>query len=193
MPTERKDLELHNLQGTKPEYMSEPEFASGRPKMPKDLPPLAIEEWKRLVPKLCKRKTLTKADASSLDIYCRMYSRYREVEALAQGHQVVQTSWLDKNGNEHFKDEESVASKIARSLESQMRAYLVQFSATPASRKQTKPDTKSKPDPSKADLALLSRDNPQPARPDEEPDLDAILALADDPAPVTLPGDVEGN
>jgi P27 family predicted phage terminase small subunit len=160
MPTPKKPIELHNLQGTKPTAWSldEPIFASGRPKMPVDLSPVAEAEWKRLVPKLCRRKQLTKADASVLEIYCRIYARWRKVEAIAAERPLSETSWLDKNGNEHIKVEESPASKIAARLESQMRAYLVQFSATPVSRKLTKPPKIDNPDLlSKAEMELLHR------------------------------------
>jgi P27 family predicted phage terminase small subunit len=160
MPTPKKPLELHILQGTKPTALSfdEPMFASGRPKMPADLCPIAQAEWKRIVPKLCKRKQLTKADASLMEIYCRMFARWRRVETMAAEHPFSETSWLDKNGGEHIKVEESPASKIAARLESQLRALLVQMSATPVSRKLTKPPKIDNPDPAtKAEMELLHR------------------------------------
>jgi P27 family predicted phage terminase small subunit len=163
MPTPKKPIEQHILNGTKPNAFSfdEPTFASGRPKMPADLCPVAEAEWKRIVPKLCKRKQLTKADASCIEIYCRIFARWRKVEAMAAERPLSETTWLDKNGNEHIKVEESPASKIAARLESQMRAYLVQFSATPVSRKLTKPPKIDNPDPMSKEEALLFH------RPDE--------------------------
>ena len=174
MPTERKSLEEHKLTGTKPEWAPEPEFASGRPKMPADLCPVAEAEWRRLCPKLCRRRQLTKADASALEIYCRIYARWRKVEAMAAEHPLSETSWLDKNGTEHIKTEESPASKIASRLESQMRAYLIQFSATPVSRKLTKPPKDDRPATTKADTALLSRDLAESAVVEPEIDIFAI-------------------
>ena len=174
-PMPRKSLEDHKLSNTKPEWSEEIAFPAGRPKMPNDLCPVAEAEWKRLVPKLCKRKQLTKADASALEIYCRIFARWRKVEPMAAARPLSEASWIDKNGNEHIKVDESPASKIAARLESQMRAYLTLFSATPVSRKLTKPDTKTKPDLTKADAAILSREAAQPAAVEEpEPDLDAI-------------------
>jgi P27 family predicted phage terminase small subunit len=177
MPTERKDLSTHKLQGTKPEYSEDPSFQSGRPKMPADLCPIAAAEWRRLVPKLCKRKQLSKADASSLDVYCRMFARWRKVEALAAANPISETSWLDKNGVEHIKQEESPSSKIAAKLEAKMLTYLIQFSATPASRKLTKPDKNQQDAVPKTEAALLSREAATPARPAEDegdPDLSLI-------------------
>lgn len=141
MPTPKKSPELHALMGTKSQALipEEPSFAAGRPKMPSDLPPLAVAEWARLCPKLNKRKTLTKADASALEIYCRIYSRWRKVESLAEESPLETTSWTDGDGVTRTRTEESAASKIAAKLEGQLRAYLTQFSATPASRCRTKP------------------------------------------------------
>jgi P27 family predicted phage terminase small subunit len=160
MPTPKKPTEVHKLQGTKPTAWSldEPIFASGRPKMPNDLCPVAEAEWKRIVPKLCRRKQLTKADASLMELYCRVFARWRKVERMAAEHPFSETSWLDKNGNEHIKVEESPASKIAARLESQLRALLVQMSATPVSRKLTKPPKVDNPNPmSKEEAELLHR------------------------------------
>ncbi len=181
MPTDRKDIATHVLNGTKPAWSPEPEFASGRPKMPADLCPVAEAEWRRLVPKLCKRRQLTKADASTLEIYVRIYARWRKVEAMAAANPLSETSWLDKNNNEHIKVEESPASKIAARLESQMRAYLVQLSATPVSRKLTKPPKNEQPALSTEDAALLSRE-PEAVKPpaeDPEEDFDRLLVTAE--------------
>jgi len=180
MPTERKPIEAHLLSGTKPAWsLDEPIFASGRPKMPADLSPAAEAEWKRIVPMLSRRKQLTKADASLMELYCRTFGRWRKVEAIAAEHPFSETSWLDKNGNEHIKTEESAASKSAARLESQLRALLVQMSATPVSRKLTKPPRIDNPDPlSKAEMELLHRpDERERLKAEEEADkalLDSI-------------------
>lgn len=168
MPTERKELSTHILQGTRPEWSEEPEFTSGRPKLPKGMSQIAEEEWKRLVPKLSKRKQLTKADASALEIYCRVFARWRKVADMAEENPLSETVWYGKDGEPHTKVEESPASKIAARLESQLRAYLVQFSATPASRKLTRPHKEKEP-LKKADEALLSREATTP--PAEEPEI----------------------
>jgi P27 family predicted phage terminase small subunit len=175
MPTPRKTLEDHKLMNTKPEYSEDPSFTSGRPKLPKGMSPIAEEEWKRLVPKLTKRKQLTKADASALEIYCRVFARWRKVADMAEQNPLSEIVWYGKDGEPHTKQEESPASKIAARLESQLRAYLIQFSATPASRKLTKPDKEQKDPVPKTDAALLSREAATPALADEgDPDLSLI-------------------
>ena len=168
MPTPRKSDEFRETTGTKshcPE--ADALFPASRPKMPAGLPPAAEDEWKRLVPKLCRRKTLTRADCSCLEIYVRMWARYIKVADQAQAYP------LTPDG------EESAASKIACRLESNLRNLLKELSATPASRKHTKPPKQEPPNdaglPSVSDTVL-----PEPTI-----DLDDIYAasIANDAAP----------
>lgn len=146
MPTPKKSPVLHALTGTKSQAAipEDPTFAAGRPQMPADLPPLAEQEWRRLCPKLCKRRTLTKADASALEVYVRMYSRWRKVADLAEQEPISEVCWVDKDGA-HTKYTESAASKIATRLEASLRNFLMQFSATPATRSRTKPPKEEPP------------------------------------------------
>ena len=53
------------------------------------------------------------------------------------------------------------------------------MSCTPASRKLTKPDLKTKPDLTAAEKAMLSRDSTQPTKPEEEEDplAEALAAM----------------
>ena len=149
MPQPRKSIEQHRLNGTTPEYAgsAEPLFAGGKPKMPKDLSPVAAAEWKRLVRELAKRETLTKVDSSALEIYATTFARWKAcVSELEKYGPVVETTWTDQSGNIHTKRTENPASKIAGRLENSMRAMLKEFSATPASREKTRP-TKSVPKP----------------------------------------------
>jgi P27 family predicted phage terminase small subunit len=140
MPTPKKSEFMHSLQNTKSQAQTDAnDFPAGRPKMPLDLSPAAEAEWRRVVPKLGKRKTLTKADASGIEIYCREFARYKKVAALAEEDPLERVSWLDTNQNEHFKTVESAASKMAARLASSLRNFLKELSATPASRDKTKP------------------------------------------------------
>jgi len=170
MPTPRKSLADHKLAHTKPEWSDPDPFQSGKPKMPADLPPLAEGEWKRLVPQLGKRKTLTKADASAFEIYVRAYSRWRKVADLAELNPIELVTWVGSDGIEHSKTVESPASKMAARLEGQLARYLKEFSATPASRDRTKaaPPPSPPPDP---DEHVLDRNAEQPV-PDDTPEID---------------------
>ncbi|MGA7447202.1 MAG: P27 family phage terminase small subunit [Terriglobales bacterium] len=168
MPTPKKSDFLHSLQGTKSQVKTDaPDFPAGRPKMPLDLSPVAEAEWRRIVPKLGKRKTLTKADASSIEIYVREFARYKKVAAIAEEEPLERVSWLDANGIEHFKTVESAASKVAAKLACSLRNFLKELSATPASRDKTKPPIE-KPEPLDE---FPTRDEVAPVG-DETPDID---------------------
>jgi P27 family predicted phage terminase small subunit len=137
----RKSLELHALNGTTPNYKTgdEPVFVGGKPKRPKDLTPEADAEWKRLVKELTKRGTLTRVDSSMLELYVRMWSRWRKVATLAEENPTTEVTWTDKNGEPHSKVIEHPASSMATKLENSLRHMLKELSATPASRNKTKP------------------------------------------------------
>lgn len=141
MPRARKTLAEHKLAGTEPQYVT-PEVSSfpagGRPKMPKDLSPVAQAEWRRMVKQLSKRGTLTSVDAGALETYVCVYARWKKAALQAEENPTDEVSWTDANGGAHTKTVESIASKIAARLEISLRAYQKEFSATPASRERTK-------------------------------------------------------
>jgi len=150
MPKPRKSLEQHELQGTRPEWTARGlTFVGGKPKRPADLTPEAETEWKRLVNELNRRGTLTRVDSSMLELYVRMWSRWRKVATIAEANPVTEVSWLDKSGAEHFKTIEHPASAMATRLENSLRNMLKELSATPASRERTRPtkQASSKNDP----------------------------------------------
>lgn len=142
MPRPRKSEAEHRLTGTTPEWTTPgaPMFASSRPKMPKDLSPVAQAEWKRLTRELAKRGTLTRVDSSALEIYARMFARWKKVaDDVESRGAVVEVSWMGQDGVERFKTVENPASKIANRLENSLRAMLKEFGSTPASREAAKP------------------------------------------------------
>lgn len=148
MPRSRKSLEAHALQGTVPEWTSPAAitFAGGRPKMPKDLSPVAQAEWKRLTRELAKRGTLTRVDASALEIYVRMFARWKQcIDDIEKNGPVVTSTWIGQGGEPCSKTIENPASKIANRLENSMRAMLKEFGSTPASREAAKPTAPPKP------------------------------------------------
>jgi len=89
-------------------------FTAGRPKMPRDFSPVEEAEWKRVVKGLWKRRTVCAIDGSALEVYCRMFAAWRR--AMDEGNY-----------------------KQAAQLATHVRMYQQQFSATPASRENTRP------------------------------------------------------
>ncbi len=145
MPRPAKSAELHRLQGTRPHDSTvDPDddsrvFVSGRMKMPAEWKGTERETaWKLLFNPIAKRKTLTRADSAAATIIVEMWRRWQTVAQLAAENPIVEVSWVDKHGTEHFKQVESPASKMATSLEHKLLAALKEFSATPASRERTK-------------------------------------------------------
>jgi P27 family predicted phage terminase small subunit len=142
MPRQRKTKDEHWLANSVPQYSDAPEqgpgFRAGRPKMPKDLPPVAQDEWKRMTKQLLRRGTLTSVDASVLEIYCCAFARWKKMALEAEKNPLIETEWTDAAGATHTKTVENPASKIAARLEISLRNYQKELSATPASREKTK-------------------------------------------------------
>ena len=175
---QRKSELEHDLAGTIPQYVAAADlpFSGGKPKRPKDLTPEAESEWKRLVKELSKRGTLTRVDSSMLELYVRMWSRWRKVAALAEANPLTEISWLDKAGDEHFKAVEHPASSMSARLENSLRNMLKELSATPASRERTRPLPKAKskndPPPPPVEGTFLSKE--ETTLPTEEIDLSTV-------------------
>jgi phage terminase small subunit len=150
MARPRKSIELHRLSGSKPRWQEQqdttPPPRAMRLKMPKDLPPDGQAEWKRMSKYLSRRGTTSAETVGSrLDVYCRLWARWKKVEAEAFENPTVTSTWLDAAGVEHSKIVESPQSKIAARLENSIRAYQRDFSATPASREATTPTPQPQP------------------------------------------------
>ena len=140
--------ELHNLRGTRRTRADDrpSKFESGRPRMPKYLSAIAAEKWKETVRLLAKRGTLTRADATALEILCVTYERWRALcDEIREHGPMVDVTVLDSSGTAHTKRVQNPAAKLAAQLENSMRAMLKELSATPASREKAKPAAPEKP------------------------------------------------
>ena len=148
MPRARKSLAEHALAGSKPQYAKEEQsqFPAGRPKMPKDLSPVAQAEWKRLFKELGKRGTMTRVDSSAAEVYVRLFADWRAFEEdLEENGRMVDETIFDKDGNAHERRVVNPAAKFAIQLGNAVRQYQKEFSATPASREKAKPAAPSEP------------------------------------------------
>lgn len=142
MPRARKSLAEHALAGTKPQYAKDEQsqFPAGRPKMPKDLSPVAQAEWKRLFKELGKRGTMTRVDTSAAEVYVRLFADWRAFEDELETYgRMIDEVILDKDGNPHTRRVQNPAAKMALQLGNAVRQYQKEFSATPASREKAKP------------------------------------------------------
>lgn len=108
--------------------------------MPKDLSEVGAAEWKRITKELRKRGTLTAVDSSALEVYCRLYSQWRDLCAEVEKYgAMVEETVVDKSGEAYTRRVMNPAAKMATQLGTSLRMYQKEFSATPASREKTKP------------------------------------------------------
>ncbi len=150
--------EFHRLKGTRPTRAVQREsgFTGGRPKMPKDLPTAGVDEWKRLCKQLALRGTLTKTDASAMEIYVRIFARWKAAcLECDSGGAMINEITLDKSGAAHTVRVVNPCYKLAAQLEHLLARYLASFSATPATRENTRPAAA--PPPSKNELVEGSK------------------------------------
>lgn len=141
--------DMHALKGTRATraVVRESGFTKGKPKMPRDLSPVAAEEWKRIVKQLMARGTSTRLDASALEAYCRNFAMWRSCMAEAETKPMVDET--DEHGI--VRRVVNPAAKMATQLSHLLARYLASFSATPITREKTKPAA---PPPPKKDSII---------------------------------------
>ncbi len=92
----------------------------GRPAMPRDLPPEAKAEWRRIVGELKAAELLSSIDRAVLIRYCQAWADWRELQRLlqqsgkllkgARGHLVRNPLWFMK------RDAEETLAELGRQL-----------------------------------------------------------------------------
>jgi P27 family predicted phage terminase small subunit len=153
MPTPRKDISTHRLQGTKPAYV-EPasDVQAGRPKYPRGISGEAKAAFKRLVRLLEQRRTVTQGDAEILRLYAVNFDRHvRALEHLAVEGEICVSVVLDSNGVAHDKLKPNLWLDVATNAEKFMRGCLADLGLNPLQRAKVKP-TKSDEKPTAADI-----------------------------------------
>jgi P27 family predicted phage terminase small subunit len=120
---------LEGNPGKRPLNKNEPQPQAKAPPCPKHLSKEAKKEWRRISRELLTLGLLTTVDRAALAAYCQAWARWVEAEeAMSQpDFQLVRST--DK-GYEHASPWVQVANNALK----QMRAYLVEFGLTPASR-----------------------------------------------------------
>jgi P27 family predicted phage terminase small subunit len=108
---------------------NEPVAPVGAPEVPAMVAgdPVALEEWRRMVPILMNMSMLTQADGAALGLYCLSYSRFRQAhEQLAkEGLVVVSLTGVEKPS--------PLLAVEARAVDT-MRKLLSEFGLSPSSR-----------------------------------------------------------
>lgn len=119
--------ELAGNPGHRPLNKREPRFSADVPTRPGWLLPEAKREWARIVPELQRLRLLAVVDRAALVNYCQWWARYVEAEKIlsAQGLTI-----LCPSGYMQQRPEVAIAQKAAQI----MKAFLIEFGLTPASR-----------------------------------------------------------
>jgi P27 family predicted phage terminase small subunit len=134
----------------------EPKLETKTPAMPPNLPDLAIAEWNSIVPALLRLGVLTELDGKALAAYCFSYARWQEAEAIVRERGVlleepiVSRETGEVIGSKFKKNPMISVSSDALKI---MKAYLVEFGLTPATRSRLKIEQPKEEDPLDAYLA----------------------------------------
>lgn len=112
--------------GNRPLPQGEPQPALGAPACPGWLSKEAREEWKRVVPELVRLNLLTLIDRAALAAYCEAYAQWElaSKDVLTEGLTVPSLHSVVTNPKV----------RIADAAAKRMRAFLIEFGLTPASR-----------------------------------------------------------
>jgi P27 family predicted phage terminase small subunit len=137
LPTAVK--KLRGNPGKRPVNKAEPKPKSLAPKMPAGLPPLAIAEWKAIVPMLGELGVLTQVDGKALAAYCEYFAQWREaLDEVRERGITVEEPIVKICGQESeiigYKYKRNPAVTIANDAAKLMKSFLVEFGLTPSSR-----------------------------------------------------------
>jgi|SRR5580700_7329772 P27 family predicted phage terminase small subunit len=134
----------HELLGSKYRDRREPsQIAAGRPKQPDHLCADAKKEWRRIIPLLEQRGTLSKADSAVLAVYCETHARWLQAKSEVTEHGLmIAVTVLDSAGEQVTTRKPNPALKIAETCERSLRSFLREFGCTPQSRERVKPTKK---------------------------------------------------
>jgi P27 family predicted phage terminase small subunit len=111
--------------------------------MPAHLTAEARKEWKRVLPGLLRRQSLTDSDATALSLYCETHARWVAAKKEIEEHGImVEVTVLSSNGSPIITRKQNGALKIAENCERSLARQLTALGLTPASRERVKPARK---------------------------------------------------
>lgn len=126
--------------GKRPLNPREPVPAADAPTRPGWLLPEAKREWSRIVPELRRLGLLTKVDRAALASYCQCWAR------LVEAQQVLDRKGLTfETPNGYIQQRPEVA--MTHKLMSLLKAFLIEFGLTPASRSRLQVESEKEEDP----------------------------------------------
>jgi P27 family predicted phage terminase small subunit len=124
--------------------------------MPSHLSEHARAEWKRILPQLCDRGSLTEADACALSLYCETYSRWLAAKAdVEQNGIAVTVTVLDSHGTPVSSRKPNPSLRTLENCERSLRGFLREFGMTPATRERVLPVKKQELDKPKSAAEII--------------------------------------
>lgn len=141
----RLPTELHALNGNPSKIdlverqQAEPKFIKVAPDCPDWLTGDARDEWNRLAPQLETLGLLTSADLAAFAAYCQCYSDFKYAT-----EQLQIVDWIQETES-GYKQQHPLVGIRNSSLE-KMKAFLVEFGFTPASRSKVSVKEPEKPE-----------------------------------------------
>jgi P27 family predicted phage terminase small subunit len=152
MARPRLPEEHHKLVGSTYRNRSkkaESTYRADVPRMPSYLSPDAKKEWRRLLPLLMSRSSLTAGDAQSLALHVECFARWVACQKQINREGLMQVvTVLDKSGQQVTRTRPHACLKIAMDCERSLRVSLASLGLTPQSREKiipTKPAEETKP------------------------------------------------
>jgi len=118
----------------------ESQLPADLPKMPSYLSSDARREWRRLLPLLMSRGSLTAGDAQGLALHCETFARWVKCQKQINEEGLMQTvTVLDKHGEKVTRTKPHPCLKIAQDCERALRVSLASMGLTPQSREKIIP------------------------------------------------------
>ena len=143
MARPRMDDKHHALVGSTYRDRSkkaESKLSADLPKMPSYLSTDARKEWRRLLPLLMNRGSLTAGDAQGLALHCETFARWVTCQKKINEEGLMQTvTVLDKAGQQVTRTKPHPCLKIAQDCERSLRVSLASMGLTPQSREKIIP------------------------------------------------------
>jgi P27 family predicted phage terminase small subunit len=165
VPTPRKALEVHKLQGTKPEWVvPDCVVEAGRPKFPKGISRSARKLFKKFCSLLEQRRSLTAGDGELIHLLVIKTERHqRAMEHLEVEGEIVTTVRLDKHGEQVQSLRPNQWLKIAQEAEKEKLAILDRLGLSPMNRSKVKSTEIPQAETPKDELENLLERNGEPA------------------------------
>jgi len=147
MPRERKPVDEHKLQGTRPQYVNpEAIIPAGRPKYPRGISNDAKRVFKTIARLLEQRRSLSEGDGELMRLLAIAYDRHaKAVLKLAEEGEVRIYTRLDRKGNQVETEAVNLWLKIAQESEKFMVACYDRLGLSPLNRNKVKPAAEEKP------------------------------------------------